>query len=72
MKKGNGNDPDTLGKQLVWVYDSSSFPIHQAEVYHQFHDGFFPGEDYPRAYNDLNLPAFRAGRLLDTGCPDII
>lgn len=34
---GKGNDPDTLGKKLVYVYDSNTFPFYQAEVYHQFH-----------------------------------
>lgn len=71
-KPGKGNDPDTLGKQIVWVYDTKKFPIYQAEIYHQFHDGFFPGENYPFSYNDLNIAAFKAGRLQDTGCPDII
>jgi len=32
---GKGNDPDTLGKALVYVYDTKSFPFYQAEVYHQ-------------------------------------
>ncbi len=30
-----GNDPDTLGKKLVYVYDTKKFPFYQAEVYHQ-------------------------------------
>ena len=32
---GKGNDPDTLGKQIVYVYDTKIFPFYQAEVYHQ-------------------------------------
>jgi hypothetical protein len=32
---GKGNDPDTLGKQTVYVYDTKQFPFYQAEVYHQ-------------------------------------
>jgi hypothetical protein len=32
---GQGNDPDTLGKALVYVYDTKRFPFYQAEVYHQ-------------------------------------
>ena len=32
---GKGNDPDTLGKQIVYVYDTKKFPFYQAEVYHQ-------------------------------------
>lgn len=37
---GKGNDPDTLGKQIVYVYDTKEFPFYQAEVYHQFHNDF--------------------------------
>ena len=29
---GKGNDPDTLGKRLVYVMDSKKFPFYQAEV----------------------------------------
>lgn len=72
LRRGNGNDPDTLGKRLIWVYDTNDFRFYPAEVYHQFHDGFFPGEDYPRAYNDLAGTYFRAGRLASTGCPDVV
>ena len=32
---GKGNDPDTFGKQIVFVYDTAKFPFYQAEVYHQ-------------------------------------
>lgn len=35
LVKGKGNDPDTLGKQIIFVYDSQKFPFYQAEVYHQ-------------------------------------
>lgn len=35
LEAGKGNDPDTFGKKLVYVYDSSKFPFFQAEVYHQ-------------------------------------
>lgn len=27
LSKGKGNDPDTLGKQLVYVYDTKQFPF---------------------------------------------
>ncbi|KAJ8599464.1 hypothetical protein CTAYLR_008028 [Chrysophaeum taylorii] len=72
LKAGTGNDPDTLGKRLIWVYDTAAFPFHQAEVYHQFHDGFMLGEDYPRAYNDLAMAYYERGLLEGTGCPDIV
>ena len=42
FRAGNGDDGDTLGKRLVWVMDSDTFPFYPAEPYHQFHDGFSP------------------------------
>lgn len=36
LEAGKGNDPDTLGKKLVYVYDTAKFPFYQAEIYHQF------------------------------------
>jgi hypothetical protein len=32
LKEGKGNDPDTLGKRIVYVMDSNKFPFYQAEV----------------------------------------
>ncbi|KAL3782481.1 hypothetical protein ACHAW5_009776 [Stephanodiscus triporus] len=32
LTDGRGNDPDTLGKRLVYVMDSRVFPFYQAEV----------------------------------------
>ena len=66
---GKGNDPDTLGKKLVYVMDSNKFPFYQAEVYHQFHDDFLT-PPYGKAYNDLQRVAFNEGKIKDTGCPD--
>lgn len=40
LEEGKGNDPDTLGKKLVYVYDTAKYPFYQAEVYHQFHNDF--------------------------------
>lgn len=37
LTPGKGNDPDTLGKQLIFVYDTNEFPFYQAEIYHQYH-----------------------------------
>jgi len=71
LVQGKGNDPDTLGKGIVYVMDSAKFPFRQAELYHQFHDGFMPGEQYPESYNRLASLAAAQGRILkDTGCPD--
>lgn len=72
LTEGKGDDGDTLGKKVVWVMDTAKFPFIQAEVYHQYHDGFMPGESYDQAYNDLGKAAYAKGRLEVTGCPDVI
>jgi peptide methionine sulfoxide reductase MsrA len=69
LKPGKGNDPDTLGQQLVFVYDTAKFPFYQAEVYHQYHNDF-QSPNYGKAYNDLAQIAFEEGRIKTTGCPD--
>lgn len=66
---GQGNDPDTLGKQIVYVYDTADFPFHQAEIYHQYHNDF-QSPPYGQAYNRLADLAYKEGRLVVTGCPD--
>mmetsp|Transcript_145061 Transcript_145061/g.464861 ORF Transcript_145061/g.464861 Transcript_145061/m.464861 type:complete len:274 (-) Transcript_145061:177-998(-) len=70
MTAGAGDDPDTLGQALVWVYDTTAFPFHQAELYHQFHDDFLPGGDYPNSYNvDIRQQVLAACvRAKATGC----
>ena len=37
LVEGKGDDPDTLGKKIVWVMDTAKFPFIQGEVYHQYH-----------------------------------
>jgi hypothetical protein len=70
---GRGDDPDTSGQRTVWVMDTAAFPFYQGEVYHQFHDGFMPGENYPeKEYNGIRTRAYQAGRLQPTGCPDSV
>lgn len=69
LEVGKGNDPDTFGKQLVYVYDTNQFPFFQAEIYHQYHDDF-QSPPYGRTYNKLADAAFEDGRLKVTGCPD--
>eukprot|EP00542_Grammatophora_oceanica_P021100 CAMPEP_0194033354 /NCGR_PEP_ID=MMETSP0009_2-20130614/6087_1 /TAXON_ID=210454 /ORGANISM="Grammatophora oceanica, Strain CCMP 410" /LENGTH=245 /DNA_ID=CAMNT_0038674041 /DNA_START=52 /DNA_END=789 /DNA_ORIENTATION=+ len=69
LREGSGNDPDTLGKALVWVYDTAKFPFHQAEVYHQYHDDF-QSPAYGKKYNNLANVALEEGRIVGTGCPD--
>jgi len=66
---GKGNDPDTLGKRLVYVMDSKKFPFYQAEVYHQYHNDFLTPA-YGKKYNDLADAAVDDGRIKFTGCPD--
>ena len=61
---GKGDDADVRG--LSWIMDTAAFPFFQAEPYHQFHDGFAWGEDYPGAYNGLA----KALRVADSGCPN--
>jgi hypothetical protein len=69
LEEGKGNDPDTIGKRLVYVYDTAAFPFYQAEVYHQFHNDF-QSPAYGSAYNRLADLAFAEGRIKTTGCPD--
>ena len=44
LLEGKGSDPENLYKKSIWVYDTAKFPFYKGEVYHQFHDGFRPGE----------------------------
>jgi hypothetical protein len=66
---GKGNDPDTLGKQIVYVMDTKKFPFYQGEVYHQYHNDF-QSPAYGKAYNKLADLALEEGRIKGTGCPD--
>ena len=63
LVEGKGNEPDTLGKKVVYVMDSNVFPFKQAELYHQFHDGFMPGEQYGKQYHDIAKALVADGRL---------
>lgn len=69
LAPGKGNDPDTLGKKLVYVMDSTKFPFYQGEVYHQFHNDF-QSPAYGKKYNSLANLAYEDGRVKGTGCPD--
>lgn len=74
LETGKGNDPDTLGntiEKLVYVYDSDSFPFHQAEVYMQFRDDF-QSAPYGKEYNTLVELALEDGRIIGQGCPDTV
>ena len=50
--------------------DTEKHPFYLGEVYHQFHDGFAWGEDYPASYNSLAGKLVKAGVLEDKGCPN--
>ncbi|GMI36585.1 hypothetical protein TeGR_g8979, partial [Tetraparma gracilis] len=67
LRPGKGGDGDARG--AVYVYDSELFPAHRAENYHQFHDGFARGEDYPASYNNIKNLLAAEGRLPETDCP---
>ena len=67
---GKGNDKDTLGKKVVWVMDTSTYPFKQGELYHQFHDGFMPGEQYGGQYHQTVKTLLAVGKLQPSGCPD--
>jgi hypothetical protein len=69
LVEGKGNDGDTLGKQIVYVYDLTKFPFYQAEVYHQYHNDF-QSPAYGKAYNELADVAYNDERIKGTGCPD--
>jgi len=65
---GKGDDPDA--RALSFVMDSNEFPFYVAEPYHQFHDGFNWGEDYPASYNRLANELLKGGFYKDSGCPN--
>jgi len=66
--KGKGDDPDV--RATVFVMDTETHPFFVGEAYHQFHDGFAWGEDYPQSYNNLAKVVAKAGNLPASGCPN--
>eukprot|EP00928_Gymnodinium_smaydae_P061502 TRINITY_DN45560_c0_g1_i1.p1 TRINITY_DN45560_c0_g1~~TRINITY_DN45560_c0_g1_i1.p1 ORF type:complete len:268 (+),score=31.96 TRINITY_DN45560_c0_g1_i1:63-806(+) len=68
LKRGVGDDPDTLGSAIVWVYDTNEFPFQQGEFYHQFHDDYLPSGKYPASYNALAQTLEQTGRLNASVC----
>jgi peptide methionine sulfoxide reductase MsrA len=64
---GKGSDNDIA--RLIWIMDTDAFPFFVGEQYHQFHDGFNFGENYPGSYNSLAQKFAAAGE--DFGkCPN--
>jgi len=63
-----GSEPDTFGTNSVFVYDSSLFEFHQAELCMQFHDDQIV--KYDAAYHALKEVLMnQTGRLKQTQCP---
>mmetsp|Transcript_3273 Transcript_3273/g.9489 ORF Transcript_3273/g.9489 Transcript_3273/m.9489 type:complete len:273 (+) Transcript_3273:3-821(+) len=67
IAKGTGDDADKPA--VTWVMDTAQFPFYVAEGYHQFHDGFAAGEDYPSAYNSL-ASKVKSAKLMKSTCPN--
>lgn len=71
LTPGKGSDPDTLGHNIVYVYDGADFPFYMGEVYHQFHDDFggpYGSPPYPQSYNDLQKALLDRGVFGLSGC----
>jgi peptide methionine sulfoxide reductase MsrA len=68
MAKGGGSDPDARG--LAFVMDTADFPFFVGEQYHQFHDGFNWGENYPGSYNGLAAQLAKENKLGVSDCPN--
>jgi len=66
--KGNGDDSDY--RALAWIMDTKQYPFYIAEQYHQFHDGFNFGENYPNSYNSLASKLGKEGKLDKSDCPN--
>jgi len=64
---GQGNDPDTFLKGLVYVLDSDIFPFHQAELCLQLHDN--QTGTYSADYHALKRSMLEAGTIHETNCP---
>lgn len=66
---GKGDDRDA--RALTFVMDSTAqFPFYTAEQYHQFHDGFNLGENYPNSYNSLASKLAKSDKLESSKCPN--
>jgi len=69
LSRGRSDGKDGDSRANVWVMDTSKSPFFVAEPYHQFHDGFKLGEDYPASYNDMSKKLLSAGLFEDSKCP---
>ena len=66
--KGKGDDPDA--RAVSFVMDTTDYPFFIGEQYHQFHDGFNLGENYPGSYNGLASKMAKTGTLGVSNCPN--
>jgi len=64
---GKGDDKDV--PKVSFIMDTNSFPFFKGEKYHQFHDGFNFGENYPGSYNDLGGKFEKNGESFGS-CPN--
>uniref|UniRef100_A0A7S4I4W7 peptide-methionine (S)-S-oxide reductase n=1 Tax=Odontella aurita TaxID=265563 RepID=A0A7S4I4W7_9STRA len=64
---GKGDDKDI--PKVVFVMDTDAYPSFVAEQYHQFHDGFNFGENYPASYNRLASMFAKSGESFGS-CPN--
>jgi len=65
---GKGTDKDI--RRVVWIMDIEVYPSYVAEQYHQFHDGFNFGENYPNSYNNIAGQFSKAGEDFGS-CPRV-
>jgi peptide methionine sulfoxide reductase MsrA len=64
---GKGSDGDAA--KLAWIMDTDKYPFFVGEAYHQFHDGFAMGENYPSSYNSLAQKYVQKGEDFGS-CPN--
>ena len=67
--QGGGDEGDTIKDKTILVYDTKTFPFHQGEVYHQYHDDMV--EKYGSQYGALRGKGVERGVFKTTGCPEI-
>ena len=64
---GKGNEGDTLQSKIIYVYDTTEFPFHPAELYHQYHNDM--GVSYGNKYAALRNAAEQRGVIALSMCP---
>lgn len=64
---GKGDDRDL--PKVSFIMDTAEYPSFVAEQYHQFHDGFAFGENYPNSYNSLASAFAKKGESFGS-CPN--